>query len=119
MRKILTDAAAVGNAAGRVLNWRPRESLGWSYYPRLILDQHVVAGWRQFRDAAPHADQGRLLQTVAADRCTHPGLIGFLTGTKITSTAAKRTRLRCRRLGVRFKGGGVVSQQFDYNVSVS
>jgi hypothetical protein len=31
MRKILTDAAAVGNAAGRVLNWRPRESLGWSY----------------------------------------------------------------------------------------
>ena len=34
MRKILTDAAAVGNAAGRVLNWRP--SLAhpdWAYYP--------------------------------------------------------------------------------------
>ena len=26
MRKILTDAAAVGNAAGRVLNWRPSEN---------------------------------------------------------------------------------------------
>ena len=33
MKKILTNAAAVGNAAGRVLNWRPRESLGWNYYP--------------------------------------------------------------------------------------
>ena len=31
MRKILTDAAAVGNAAGRALNWRPAESLNWSY----------------------------------------------------------------------------------------
>ena len=33
MRKILTDAAAVGNAAGRVLNWRSAEYPGWSYYP--------------------------------------------------------------------------------------
>ena len=33
MKKILTDAAAAGNAAGRVLNWRPRESLDWTYYP--------------------------------------------------------------------------------------
>ncbi|MET0743617.1 MAG: DUF1254 domain-containing protein, partial [Microvirga sp.] len=33
MRKILTDAAGVGNAAGRVLNWRPRESLAWTYSP--------------------------------------------------------------------------------------
>jgi hypothetical protein len=33
MRKILTDAAAVGNAAGRVLNWRATEVAGWPYYP--------------------------------------------------------------------------------------
>jgi hypothetical protein len=33
MKKILTDAAAVGNAAGRVLNWRPKDSLAWTYYP--------------------------------------------------------------------------------------
>ena len=32
MRKILTDAAAIGNAAGGTLNWRPKELLGWSYY---------------------------------------------------------------------------------------
>jgi hypothetical protein len=33
MRKIMTDAAAVGNAAGRALNWRANEVAGWSYYP--------------------------------------------------------------------------------------
>jgi len=33
MQKILADAAAVGSAASRVLNWLPRESLGWTYYP--------------------------------------------------------------------------------------
>ncbi|MBB4167458.1 DUF1254 domain-containing protein [Rhizobium sp. BK538] len=32
MKKILVDAAAVGNASGRVLNWRPKDSLGWTYY---------------------------------------------------------------------------------------
>jgi hypothetical protein len=34
MKKILTDAAAVGNAAGRVLNWRYAVvHPGWAYYP--------------------------------------------------------------------------------------
>jgi hypothetical protein len=33
MRKILTDAAAVGNAISRTLNWRANDVEGWSYYP--------------------------------------------------------------------------------------
>lgn len=33
MKKILTDAAAVGNATGRMLNWRSNEYPGWAYYP--------------------------------------------------------------------------------------
>ena len=33
MKKILTEAAAVGNATGRTLNWRFRETEGWAYYP--------------------------------------------------------------------------------------
>jgi len=33
MRKILTDAATVGNAAGRALNWRASDVAGWPYYP--------------------------------------------------------------------------------------
>ena len=72
MKKILTDAAAVGNAAGRVLNWRPSESLGLDLLPRLIVGQHAVAGRRQFRDAAADDHQGGLLQAVAADRRANP-----------------------------------------------
>jgi hypothetical protein len=33
MKKILTDAAAIGLATGRVLNWSARPSEGWYYYP--------------------------------------------------------------------------------------
>ncbi|MGY3614304.1 hypothetical protein ACVJGD_000500 [Bradyrhizobium sp. USDA 10063] len=33
MRKVLTDAIAVGNAAGRVVSYRPRISEGFRYYP--------------------------------------------------------------------------------------
>jgi hypothetical protein len=33
MRRILTDAAAVGNATGRALNWRGNDIPGWAYYP--------------------------------------------------------------------------------------
>ena len=52
MRKILADAAAVGNAAGRALNWRPATIARLDLLPRLILGQHAVAGRRQLRDAA-------------------------------------------------------------------
>lgn len=33
MKKILTDAVAVGNATGRMLNFSPRDAEGWAYYP--------------------------------------------------------------------------------------
>ncbi|HEX4044402.1 MAG TPA: DUF1254 domain-containing protein [Gammaproteobacteria bacterium] len=33
MKKILTDAVAVGNATSRMLNFSPREAEGWAYYP--------------------------------------------------------------------------------------
>jgi hypothetical protein len=35
MKKILTDAAAIGSATGRTLNWRPRAPEGFHYYPGL------------------------------------------------------------------------------------
>ena len=52
MKKILTDAAAVGNAAGRVLNWRSPVPSGLGLLPRLALGQHAVGGRRELRDAA-------------------------------------------------------------------
>jgi hypothetical protein len=53
MRKILTDAAAVGNAAGRVLNWRPRESLDWTYYPNSSWANMLWQGGANFETPPP------------------------------------------------------------------
>ncbi len=74
MRKILTDAAAVGNAAGRVLNWRPRESLDWTYYPNSSWANMLWQGGANFapagdRRANPRFENGVLLRL-------HPRLSG-------------------------------------------
>lgn len=55
MRKILTDAAAVGNAAGRVLNWDAdsRESLGWPYYPGSAWVNMLWEGGANFETPPP------------------------------------------------------------------
>jgi hypothetical protein len=53
MRKILTDAAAVGNAAGRALNWRPRESLDWTYYPNSSWANMLWQGGANFETPPP------------------------------------------------------------------
>jgi hypothetical protein len=53
MKKILTDAAAVGNAAGRVLNWRPSESLAWTYYPNSSWANMLWQGGANFETPPP------------------------------------------------------------------
>jgi hypothetical protein len=53
MKKILTDAAAVGNAAGRVLNWRPRGSLAWTYYPDSSWANMLWEGGANFETPPP------------------------------------------------------------------
>ena len=53
MRKILTDAAAVGNAAGRVLNWRPSEFPGWAYYPGSSWANMLWEGGANFETPPP------------------------------------------------------------------
>ena len=53
MRKILTDAAAVGNAAGRVLNWRSSEYPGWSYYPGSMWGNMLWQGGYTFETPPP------------------------------------------------------------------
>jgi hypothetical protein len=53
MRKILTDAAAVGNAAGRALNWRPRKSLDWAYYPGSAWANMLWQGGANFETHRP------------------------------------------------------------------
>jgi hypothetical protein len=53
MKKILTDAAAVGNATGRVLNWRPAEALAWSYYPGSMWANMLWQGGANFETPPP------------------------------------------------------------------
>jgi hypothetical protein len=49
MRKILTDAAAVGNAAGRALNWRFSQAhADWAYYPGSMWGNMLWEGGANF-----------------------------------------------------------------------
>jgi hypothetical protein len=52
MKKILTDAAAVGNAGRRVLNWDSARCPRLRLLPRLHVGQHALGGRCQFRDAS-------------------------------------------------------------------
>ena len=53
MKKILTDAAAVGNAAGRALNWRSAEYPGWAYYPGSMWANMLWQGGYTFETPPP------------------------------------------------------------------
>jgi len=54
MRKILTDAAAVGNAAGRSLNWRISVSHpDWAYYPGSMWGNMLWQGGANFETPPP------------------------------------------------------------------
>jgi len=53
MKKILGDAAAVGNAAGRALNWRASEVPGWSYYPHSMWANMLWEGGYTFETPPP------------------------------------------------------------------
>jgi hypothetical protein len=53
MRKILTDAAAIGTATGRTLNWRARESEGFAYYPGSAWVNYLFVGGYQFETPPP------------------------------------------------------------------
>ncbi len=53
MKKILTDAAAVGNAAGRALNWRAAEYPGWAYYPGSMWANMLWQGGYNFETPPP------------------------------------------------------------------
>jgi hypothetical protein len=54
MKKILTDAAAVGNAAGRLLNWRYAVSHPeWAYYPNSMWGSMLWEGGANFETSPP------------------------------------------------------------------
>ena len=53
MKKIISDAAAVGNAAGRMLNWRAAENPAWVYYPKSSWANMLWEGGYDFQTPPP------------------------------------------------------------------
>jgi hypothetical protein len=53
MKKILIDAAAIGSATGRILNWRSRQSEGWYYYPGSNWMNMLFVGGYDFETPPP------------------------------------------------------------------
>ena len=53
MKKILTDAAAIGTGAGRTLNWSPRQAEGWFYYPNSAWMNMLFSGGYTFETPPP------------------------------------------------------------------
>jgi hypothetical protein len=53
MKKILTDAAAIGSATARTLNWSPRESEGFNYYPKSHWMNMLFQGGYNFETPPP------------------------------------------------------------------
>jgi hypothetical protein len=53
MRNILTDAAAVGTATARTLNWHAREAEGFSYYPNSVWTNYLFVGGYDFETPPP------------------------------------------------------------------
>jgi hypothetical protein len=59
MKEILTDAAAVGNATGRVLNWRFAEQHpDWAYYPDSHWGNMLFEGGAFFETPPPLFEDG-------------------------------------------------------------
>ena len=53
MKRILTDAAAIGTAAARSLTWRASPAEGWSYYPGSAWTTMLWAGGYNFETPPP------------------------------------------------------------------
>jgi hypothetical protein len=53
MKKILTDAAAIGSATGRTLNWNPPPTEGWSYYPGSAWMNYLFTSGYNFETPPP------------------------------------------------------------------
>ena len=53
MKKILTDAAAIGTAAARTVNWKSRPAEGCSYYPNSAWTNTLFVGGYNFETPPP------------------------------------------------------------------
>lgn len=66
MRKILSDAAAAGNAIGRTLNWQASEVPGWAYYPGSTWTNMLWQGGAGFETPPPELTKEGLFKPLPA-----------------------------------------------------
>ena len=74
MKKILTDAAAIGTAAARTVNWRARPAEGWSYYPNSAWTSMLWVGGYNFETPPPEVSADRRDHRQPAHRRAHAQL---------------------------------------------
>ena len=74
MKKILTDAAAIGTAAARTVDWRPRPAEGFVLLSQLRLDEHALGRRLQLRNAAAGGQRRRHHHRQPAHRRPHAQL---------------------------------------------
>jgi hypothetical protein len=88
MKKILTDAAAVGNAAGRIFNWRAYAVPSWAYYPDSMWASMLWEGGFDFENPPPpFTAQGFFKPSPPAGARTLNSRIGFFYGYTVDSPA--------------------------------
>jgi hypothetical protein len=88
MKKILTDAAAVGNAAGRIFNWRAYAVPSWAYYPGSMWASMLWEGGYDFENPPPPVTaQGLFKPSPPTGARTLNSRIGFFYGYTVDSPA--------------------------------
>ena len=86
MKKILTDAAAVGQAAGRVLNWRPFDAHPeWAYYPDSMWGNMLWEGGAFFETPPPAFKDGEFTPLPPTGARTLDSRIAFYYGYTLDS----------------------------------
>lgn len=86
MKKILTNAAAVGQAAGRVLNWRPYSAHpDWAYYPGSMWGSMLWEGGAFFETPPPAFEDGMFKPLAATGARTLDSRTAFYYGYTLDS----------------------------------
>jgi hypothetical protein len=102
MKKILADAAAIGTATGRTLNWRAREAEGFSYYPGSAWTNYLFIGGYNFETPPPQVSSTGVITPYPPTgyRTLNPRTAMFFYATGITPAMCMRlTEIGSQYLG--------------------
>jgi hypothetical protein len=92
MKKILTDAAAIGTAVGRTLDWRSRPAEGFAYYPNSAWLEPFFVGGYNFETPPPEvsADGVITVNPPTGARTLNARIANFFYATYITPAMCMR-----------------------------